>query len=74
MFAKRSSKFAVLATASVAVAALTLGALPAQAFNPRSEAGVTATTIKLGITTPLTGSAAPGYSKVPAAMQATLIM
>jgi len=70
MFAKRSSKFAVLATASVAVAALTLGALPAQAFNPRSEAGVTATTIKLGITTPLTGSAAPGYSKVPAAMQA----
>jgi ABC-type branched-subunit amino acid transport system substrate-binding protein len=32
--------------------------------------GVSATTIKLGITVPLTGAAAPGYNKVPYAMQA----
>ena len=70
MFAKRSTKRAYLAVASLTVGALTLSALPAQAFSPRSEAGVSATTIKLGITTPLTGSAAPGYNKVPAAMQA----
>ena len=45
MFAKRSTKRAYLAVASLTVGALTLSALPAQAFSPRSEAGVSATTI-----------------------------
>ncbi len=61
----------VSASAVLAVAALTVTTVPAQAFSPRgSEPGVTASTIKLGITSPLTGIAAPGYSKIPGAMKA----
>ncbi len=61
----------ISASAVLAVAALAVSAVPAQAFNPRAkEVGVTATTIKLGITSPLTGIAAPGYSKIPGAMKA----
>lgn len=61
----------VSASAVIAVAALTVTTVPAQAFNPRAnEPGITATTIKLGITSPLTGIAAPGYSKIPGAMKA----
>ncbi len=61
----------ITTSAVLAVAALTVTTVPAQAFNPRSnDPGVTATTIKLGITSPLTGIAAPGYSKIPGAMKA----
>ena len=55
----------------LAIAALTVSTVPAQALNPKmSDPGVTATTIKLGITSPLTGIAAPGYKKIPGAMKA----
>jgi len=70
MLVHRSTKRGVFAVALAAVAALAVSALPAQAFSPHTETGVTATTIKLGITVPLTGSAAPGYNKVPYAMKA----
>ncbi len=61
----------ITTSAVLAIAALTATAVPAQALNPKtSDPGVTATTIKLGITSPLTGIAAPGYSKIPGAMKA----
>lgn len=61
----------ITASAVIAVAALTVTTVPAQAFNPRSkQPGLTATTIKLGITLPMTGIASPGYNKVPGAMKA----
>lgn len=56
---------AVLVTGS-----LSLATLPAQAFSPRYEVGVTASTIKLGITLPMTGGASPGYKKIPGGMKA----
>lgn len=70
MLVHRSTKRGVFAATIAAVAALAVSALPAQAFTPRSEIGVTGSSIKLGITVPLTGSAAPGYNKVPYAMKA----
>ncbi len=70
MLVHRSTKRGAFTVAIAAVAALAVSALPAQAFSPRSETGVTSTTIKLGITVPLTGSAAPGYNKVPYGMKA----
>ena len=61
----------VSASAVIAIAALTVTTVPAQAFNPRSnEPGLTATSIKLGITLPMTGIASPGYNKIPGAMKA----
>lgn len=62
----------VTASAVLAIAALTVSTVPAQALNPKMAAdpGITGTTIKLGITSPLTGIAAPGYSKIPGAMKA----
>lgn len=56
-----------LTSAVLAVAALTASSLPAQAA---SDPGVTATSIKLGITVPMTGIASPGYNKIPGAMKA----
>lgn len=56
-----------LTSALLAVAALTASSLPAQAA---SDPGVTASSIKLGITVPMTGIAAPGYNKIPGAMAA----
>ena len=70
MLVQRSTKRGVVAVAIAAVAALAVTALPAQAFSPRSEVGVTGSTIKLGTTVPLTGAAAPGYNKVPYGMKA----
>ncbi len=58
-------RLGVFATAAVAATALIASALPAHA-----ETGVTSSTIKLGITVPMTGAAAPGYNKIPAAMTA----
>ena len=61
----------ITASAFLAIAALTVSTVPAQAFNPRSaDPGVTATSIKLGITLPMDGFAAPGYNKIPGAMKA----
>jgi len=54
------------ASAVIAVAGLALTSVPAQA----SEPGVTANSVKLGITVPMTGIAAPGYSKVAPAAKA----
>ena len=55
-----------LTSALLAVAALTASSLPAQAA---SDPGLTATSIKLGITVPMTGIASPGYNKIPGAMK-----
>ncbi len=68
MFERRRSKRTIFALATLAAGALAVTAIPAQAFNVHTTDGVTPTTIKLGITIPLTGSAAPGYNKIPAAM------
>jgi ABC-type branched-subunit amino acid transport system substrate-binding protein len=54
----------------MAATALTLSVMPAQAISPRSEIGVSSTSIKLGITLPMTGSASAGYKELPAAMKA----
>ncbi|MEI6648013.1 MAG: ABC transporter substrate-binding protein [Actinomycetes bacterium] len=70
MFGLRRTRRAVFASATLAAGALALTVLPAQAFNAHTEAGITPTQIKLGITIPLTGVAAPGYNKIPAAMNA----
>jgi len=56
-----------LTSAVLAVAAMTASSLPAQAA---SDPGLTTTTIKLGITVPLTGIAVSGYNHVPGAMKA----
>ena len=54
------------ASAVIAIAGLALTSVPAQAAEP----GVTSNSVKLGITVPMTGIAAPGYSKVAPAMKA----
>ena len=60
----------LVASAVLATGGLTLAAVPAQAFSPRMEVGVSATEIKLGMTLPMTGTASPGYNKIPSAMKA----
>ena len=55
-----------IVSAVVAAGAMVLSIIPAQAADP----GVTATEIKLGVSTPLTGSAGLAYGKVPGAMKA----
>ena len=59
-------KRATLASALVATSAMVLSIVPAHA----DSTGVTATSIKLGVSTPLTGSAGLVYGKVPGAMRA----
>ena len=66
MIRNKSMKRASLASAVIAAGALVLSTLPAQAATP----GVSATEIKLGISSPLTGSAGVAYGKVPGAMKA----
>jgi len=61
-------KFLVTSAVTAAVA-LTLSVMSAPAFA-RSEIGVTSTSIKLGITLPLDGSARYGYNQLPGAMKA----
>lgn len=56
----------VSASAVLVVAALTAATVPAHA----AEVGVSSSEIKLGITLPMTGTASPGYNKVPGAMKA----
>jgi branched-chain amino acid transport system substrate-binding protein len=60
----------LVASAVLATGGLTLGAIPAQAFSPRMEVGVSSTEIKLGMTLPMTGTASPGYNKIPSAVKA----
>ena len=55
------------ASAVIAAVALAASVMPAQAAN---EVGVTATSIKFGMTSPKTGAAAPGYEKIPGAIKA----
>ena len=55
-----------IVSAVVAAGAMVLSIMPAQAADP----GITATEIKLGVSTPLTGSAGLAYGKVPGAMKA----
>jgi ABC-type branched-subunit amino acid transport system substrate-binding protein len=67
----RTTRRKFLVTSAVtAAAALSLSVMPAQAISPRSETGVTSSTIKLGITLPMTGSASAGYKELPGAMKA----
>ena len=67
----RTTRRKFLVTSAVtAAAALSLSVMPAQAISPRSETGVSSTTIKLGITLPMTGSASFGYNQLPGAMKA----
>jgi len=56
----------ITASAVIAAGSMLLAAAPAQAV----EQGVTTSSIKLGITIPMTGIASPGYSKIPGAMKA----
>mgnify|MGYP001795892235 CR=1 FL=1 len=60
----------LVAAAVLATGSLLLAALPAQGFSPHNEVGVTAKTIKLGITLPMSGAASPGYKKIPGGMKA----
>ncbi len=55
--------------AVVACANLVVALVPAQATPLRMEVGVSKTEIRLGITSPLTGAASPGYNKLGAAMK-----
>jgi len=67
----RTTRRKFLVTSAVtAAAALSLSVMPAQAISPRSEIGVSSTSIKLGITLPLDGSARYGYEQLPGAMKA----
>jgi branched-chain amino acid transport system substrate-binding protein len=61
------TKRAVIASALIAAGAMVLSTVPAQATE---TTGVTATSIKLGISSPKTGSAGLVYGKVPGAMKA----
>jgi ABC-type branched-subunit amino acid transport system substrate-binding protein len=65
MIGKNRRKLSV-ASAVIAAGSLFLTAMPAQA----AENGLTASSIKLGITIPMTGIASPGYNKIPGAMKA----
>ena len=59
MIGKNRRKRTMFAAAVLAAGSLAMSAVPAHA-----ETGVTSTEIKLGITIPLTGAAAPGYNKL----------
>ncbi len=67
---RSTSRRISIAFAALTALALVSTSMPANAFSPHSEVGVSGSTIKLGISVPLTGAAAPGYNKVPYAMKA----
>ena len=56
----------ITASAVLAIVGLAATAIPAQA----REVGVTSTSIKLGMTLPMTGTASLGYNKIPGAAKA----
>lgn len=60
----------LVASAVLATGGLILSSVPAQALSLHREVGVTSSSIKLGVTLPMTGAASPGYNKVPSAMKA----
>lgn len=60
----------LVASAVLATGGLILSSVPAQAVSLHREVGVTSSTIKLGVTLPMTGAASPGYNKVPSAIKA----
>jgi ABC-type branched-subunit amino acid transport system substrate-binding protein len=66
MIRNKSMKRVSLVSAVIAVGAMVLTTLPAQAATP----GVTASEIKLGISSPTSGSAGTAYGKIPGAMKA----
>ena len=66
MIRNKSMKRASLTSAVIAAGAMVLTTLPAQAATP----GVTASEIKLGISSPTSGSAGTAYGKLPGAMKA----
>jgi ABC-type branched-subunit amino acid transport system substrate-binding protein len=66
MIRNKSMKRVSLVSAVIAVGAMVLTTLPAQAATP----GVTASEIKLGISSPTSGSAGTAYGKLPGAMKA----
>ena len=61
------TKRAVVASALITAGAMVLSTVPAQATE---TTGVTATSIKLGISSPKSGAAGTAYKKVPGAMKA----
>ena len=67
MIRNTRTKRVSLASALVAAGAMVLSTVPAQAAE---TTGVTATTIKLGLSSPKTGSAGLVYGKLPGAMKA----
>jgi branched-chain amino acid transport system substrate-binding protein len=60
----------MVATSSIAMVGLALTTVPANAAPVRTEVGVSKTEVVIGTTVPMSGIAAPGYSKVAPAMQA----
>ena len=66
MIRNKSMKRVSLVSAVIAVGAMVLTTLPAQAATP----GVNASEIKLGISSPTSGSAGTAYGKLPGAMKA----
>ena len=67
MIRNTRTKRAVIASALITAGAMVLNTVPAQAAE---TTGVTATTIKLGISSPKSGAAGTAYKKVPGAMKA----
>jgi ABC-type branched-subunit amino acid transport system substrate-binding protein len=67
MIRNTRTKRVSIASALIAAGAMVLSTVPAQAAE---TTGVTATTIKLGISSPKTGSAGLVYGKLPGAMKA----
>jgi len=67
MIRNTRTKRVTLASALIVAGAMVLSTVPAQAAE---TTGVTATTIKLGISSPKTGSAGLVYGKLPGAMKA----
>jgi branched-chain amino acid transport system substrate-binding protein len=67
MIRNTRTKRVTLASALITAGAMVLSTVPAQAIE---TTGVTAKTIKLGISSPKTGSAGLVYGKVPGAMKA----
>jgi ABC-type branched-subunit amino acid transport system substrate-binding protein len=64
---RKNRRKLIAASAVIAAGSLLFAVVPAQAAI---EPGLTATSIKLGITIPMTGIASPGYNKIPGAMKA----
>ena len=50
----------LITSAVLATGGLVLSSVPAQAFTPHSETGVTGSSINLGVTLPMTGAASTG--------------